>query len=76
VTENDAWCSDVRYVPVSLTTEWQFFTVPFSEMLQYGYAKETFDLDLESVATVKFTWDRGFIDFWFDDVSLYRRVDR
>lgn len=74
--ENDEWCSDVRYVPVNLTTEWQFFTVPFSEMLQYGYAEETFDLDLQSVATVKFTWDRGYIDFWFDDVSFYRRVDR
>jgi hypothetical protein len=74
--ENDEWCSDIRYAPVNLTTEWQFYTVPFSEMLQYGYAKESFDLDLQSVATVKFTWDRGYIDLWFDDVSLYRRVDR
>lgn len=74
--ENDEWCTDVRYAPVYLTTEWRFYTVPFSEMLQYGYAKETFDLDLESVATVKFTWDRGWIEFWYDDVSFYRRVDR
>lgn len=74
--ESDEWCTDIRYAPVYLTTEWQFFTVPFSEMLQYGYAKETFDLDLKSISTIKFTWDRGWIDFWFDDVALYRRVDR
>lgn len=65
-------CGDFWMAPVYLSTEWQFYKVPFTELHQQGWAKEQFKFDLTSISVVRFTWDRGWIDYWIDDVRFYR----
>lgn len=72
--ENSRLCGDHWTKAVQLSTEWQFFKVPFTELLQQGWAQETHFLDLSALSVIRFTWDRGWIDYWIDDVSFYRRV--
>lgn len=71
--EVEQQCGDYWVKPVHVTPEWKFYTVPFTTMLQQGWAKESRLLDLTSISAVRFTWDRGWIDYWIDDVSFYRR---
>lgn len=72
--EAEERCGDNWYATVLVTEEWRFFRVPFNEMLQQGFAKESFFLDLENASLVRFSWDRGWLDHWIDDVKLYRRA--
>ncbi len=65
-------CGDFWMAPVYLSTEWQFYKVPFTELHQQGWAKEQFQFDLTSISVVRFTWDRGWVDYWIDDVRFYR----
>jgi hypothetical protein len=71
--ENNQLCGDHWLSPVTLTTEWQFFKVPFTDLLQQGWAKKFFVLDLTNAALVRLTFDKGWVDHWIDDVSFYRR---
>jgi hypothetical protein len=66
-------CGDHWTHVVNLSNEWQFYTVPFNQMLQQGWSKRQAALDLTSVSVVRFTWDGGFIDYWIDDVRFYKR---
>lgn len=66
-------CGDFWLAPVLLSTEWELHLVPFTELHQQGWAKEQFELDLTSLGVVRFTWDRGWIDYWIDDVRFYRK---
>jgi hypothetical protein len=65
-------CGDHWAAPVHLTTDWQFFKVPFTSLLQQGWAKEQHQFDLHAVSMVRFTWDKGYIDYFIDDVRFYR----
>jgi hypothetical protein len=65
-------CGDHWTRVVNLSSEWQFYTVPFSAMGQQGWAKRSAGLDLSSVSVVRFTWDGGWVDFWIDDVRFYK----
>jgi hypothetical protein len=65
-------CGDHWMKGVRLSTEWKFYKVPFTDLLQQGWAKESFWLDLTSAFVVRFTWDRGWIDYYLDDVRFYR----
>jgi hypothetical protein len=65
-------CGDHWTNVVNLSNEWQFYTVPFSSMLQQGWAKRSPKLDLTAVSVFRFTWDGGWVDYWLDDVALYR----
>jgi len=65
-------CGDFWMVTVDLTTDWQFFKVPFTNLRQQGWAKRQPKLDLTSVSVVRFSWDTGWIDYWIDQVSFYR----
>jgi len=66
-------CGDHWTSVVNLSNEWQFYTVPFNNMRQQGWAKRQAMLDLTSVSVVRFTWDGGWIDYWIDDVKFYKR---
>jgi hypothetical protein len=66
-------CGDHWTRVVNLTSDWQFYTVPFNQMAQQGWAKRSAGLDLSSVSVVRFTWDGGWVDFWIDQVRFYRR---
>lgn len=65
-------CGDHWAAPVHLTTDWQFFKVPFTSLLQQGWAKEQHQFDLHAVSMIRFTWDKGNIDYFIDDVRFYR----
>jgi hypothetical protein len=65
-------CGDFWMTTVDLTTNWQFYKVPFSVLRQQGFAKKSPGLDLHSVSVVRFSWDVGWIDYWLDQVSFYR----
>lgn len=72
-TEGVTQCGDHWMKGVRLSTDWKFFKVPFKDLLQQGWAQESHWLDLTSASVVRFTWDRGWVDFWIDDVRFYRR---
>jgi hypothetical protein len=72
--ENSHVCGDHWLKPVHLSTEWQFFKVPFTDLLQQGWAKESYELDLTSAAVVRFIWGRGWVDMMLDDVRFYRNT--
>jgi hypothetical protein len=65
-------CGDHWMKMVDLTSDWQFFKVPFTDLRQQGFAKKSELLDLHSVSVVRFTWTAGWIDYWIDEVSFYR----
>jgi hypothetical protein len=71
--ESSERCGDPWFSPVRLSTDWQFFRVPFSELRQEGYGKEFPALDRSAVTMVRFTWSQGWIDYWIDDVRFFRR---
>lgn len=71
--ESTERCGDTWLDPVGLSTDWQFFKVPFSELRQEGWAKRFPRLELSAVTMVRFTWSVGWVDYWIDDVRFYRR---
>jgi hypothetical protein len=72
VAEPDEQCGDHWTKTVALTNEWQFFTVPFSSMIQQGWAKKFAALDLTALSLIRFSWDGGWVDYYIDDVTFYR----
>jgi len=70
--EQSEQCGDHWTDVVNLSNEWQFYTVPFNNMLQQGWAKRSPKLDLTAVSVFRFTWDGGWVDYWIDDVALYK----
>ncbi|HXT97204.1 MAG TPA: hypothetical protein VN853_12950 [Polyangia bacterium] len=70
--ESDEQCGDHFTFPVELSENWQFFTIPFAEMSQQGWAKQAPYFDLTTASVVRFTWDVGFVDYYLDDVRFYR----
>ena len=72
VPEPDEQCGDHWTKTVALTNEWQFFKVPFTHMIQQGWAKKFAALDATAVSVLRFTWDGGWVDYYIDDVTFYR----
>jgi len=70
--EGSQQCGDFWLKPVALTTDWAFYKVPFSSLIQQGWAKRFYEFDLTSLTDVRIQWDRGWIDFWISDVRFYR----
>lgn len=66
-------CGDHWMKSVRLGLDWQFYTIPFTELLQQGWAKRSYKLDLTALTLARITWDRGHIDFYIDDVRVYRK---
>jgi hypothetical protein len=65
-------CGDGYTSNVQLSTEWKLYTVPFSEMRQGGYGKRSPEFDLHSAYSITLAWGPGNLDFFIDNVSLYR----
>jgi hypothetical protein len=70
--ESTEQCGDHWTNVVNLSSEWQFYTVPFNSLLQQGWAKRSAKLDLTAISMIRFTWDGGWVDYWIDDVRFYR----
>jgi len=70
--EQDEQCGDHWTRPIYLTNQWQLHLVPFTEMLQQGWAKRFGKMDTSHVTVVRLTWDGGYIDYWVGWVGFYR----
>lgn len=66
-------CGDHWMKSVDLDYDWKFITIPFTEFLQQNWAKRSYKLDLTALSLVRLTWDRGYIDYYIDDVRFYRK---
>ncbi|HEX2881686.1 MAG TPA: hypothetical protein VHO25_19305 [Polyangiaceae bacterium] len=65
-------CGDGPGRTVLLTTDWQFYTIPFSELRQLNFAKTEPYLDLKSIAMLSFIFTVGWVDVYLDNVTFYR----
>jgi hypothetical protein len=65
-------CGDGPGKTVLLTTDWQFYTIPFDELRQLNFAKPEPYLDLKSIAMLSFVFTVGWVDVYLDNVTFYR----
>jgi hypothetical protein len=72
--DNPERCGDGWAKGVTLTNDWQFYKIPFTDLRQEGYGKEFQYLDLSKITLVRFTWMQGWVDVWLDDVRFYRQA--
>jgi hypothetical protein len=66
-------CGDGFVTPITLSTEWQIYVLPFSQFNQIGFGKQAPYLDLHSVYQVAFLLPVGYTDVYIDNVTFYRR---
>lgn len=69
----DERCQDGWQSSVPLSLEWRFFAIPFTEFRQAQFGKRADYMDLKSLDTIAFGAVMGWSDFYFDNVTLYRR---
>jgi hypothetical protein len=65
-------CDDGFVSSVSLSTDWQFYKLPFEVFRQAGFAKRADRFDLKNVFSIAFQFSVGYADFYVDNVSFYR----
>lgn len=65
-------CGDFWQKPVEIGVDWTFIKVPFSSLLQQGWAKRQYQFDLSSITNIRFQWERGWMDYQISDVRFYR----
>jgi hypothetical protein len=70
--QSDQQCGDHFTFPLTLTTEWKLYLIPFKTMYQQGFGKKAETFDLTSLSAVRLTWDAGPIDYYVDDLRFYR----
>lgn len=68
-------CGDGYAYTVNLSTDWQFFLVPFSEMRQQGFGKPSPFMDLSTIRNIAFVVSTGWADAYLDDLTLYWEPD-
>jgi hypothetical protein len=71
--DRDEQCLDGWASSVNLTTDWQFYTVAFSDMQQGGFGKRAPFFNLTAVDTIAFSVIVGWADVYVDNVTFYRR---
>ncbi len=65
-------CGDGWVAPITLSTEWQIYVIPFTEFRQVGFGKQAPFLDLHSIYEVAFELPVGFTDVYIDNLTFYR----
>jgi hypothetical protein len=73
--DRDDQCLDGWATTVELTTDWQFYTVKFSDMQQGGFGKKAPYFNLKAVDTIAFGFIVGWADAFIDNVTFYRRTN-
>jgi hypothetical protein len=68
----DQQCLDGWARALTLTTDWKYYTVPFSELRQGGFGKVAPYFNTKAIDTIAFTIIVGWADFYIDNVSFYR----
>ncbi len=72
--DNTQTCGDHWVFPVTLTTDWHLYFVPFTVLQQQGFGKKFARPELAVASMLRLMWDVGWVDYWVDDVGFYRRV--
>jgi hypothetical protein len=65
-------CGDAFVAPISLSTDWQLYKLPFDSFRQVGFGKVAPTFDLKSLYSIAFQFTVGFTDVYVDNVSFYR----
>lgn len=65
-------CGDNYVAPISLSTDWQLFKLPFDSFRQVGFGKRSPKLDLKTLYSIAFQFTVGYTDVYVDNLSLYR----
>lgn len=63
---------DAFVSPISLSTDWRLYKLPFDSFRQVGIGKKASSLDLKSLYSIAFQFTVGFTDVYVDNVSFYR----
>ncbi len=73
--DRDEQCLDGWASAVTVSTDWKYYTVPFSQLRQGGFGKVAPYFNLKAIDTIAFTIIVGWADFYVDNVSFYRRTN-
>lgn len=70
----DERCGDGFSQNISLSTDWQFYKLPFERFQQVGFAKKApaNDVPQRTLASIAFLFSVGYTDFYVDNLSFYR----
>jgi hypothetical protein len=70
----DERCGDGWAQNVSLSTDWQFYKLPFDGFQQVGFAKKAPPNDVvqKTLYSIAFLFSVGYTDFYVDNLSFYR----
>ncbi len=70
----DERCGDGFVSNISLSTDWQFYKLPFDRFQQVGFAKKVppFDVPQKTLYSIAFLFSVGYTDFYVDNLSFYR----
>jgi hypothetical protein len=71
--DRDEQCLDGWMSSVVLSTDWQFYTIPFTSMHQGGFGKQAPYFNTKAMDTIAFTFIVGWADVYIDNVTFYRR---
>jgi hypothetical protein len=71
--DRDEQCLDGWASTVGLTLDWQYYTVPFSELRQGGFGKRAPYFNLKAIDTIALGFIVGWADVYIDNVTFYRR---
>jgi hypothetical protein len=65
-------CGDGFVAPISLSTDWQLYKLPFGDFRQVGFGKKAPVMDLKTLYSIAFQFTVGYADVYVDNVSFYR----
>ncbi len=70
----DERCGDGYVSNISLSTDWQFYKLPFDRFQQVGFAKKAPSNDKlpKTLYSIAFLFSVGYTDFYVDNLSFYR----
>jgi hypothetical protein len=72
----DERCGDGYASNISLSTDWQFYKLPFDRFQQVGFAKHAPATDKlpKTLYSIAFLFSVGYTDFYVDNLSFYRNA--
>ena len=73
--DRDEQCLDGWATAITLSTDWQYYTIPFSQLRQGGFGKAAPYFNLHAVDTIALSIIVGWADFYIDNVSFYRHTN-
>jgi hypothetical protein len=73
----DERCGDGYVSNISLSTDWQFYKLPFDRFQQVGFAKKVPATDKlsKTLYSIAFLFSVGYADFYVDNLSFYRNAN-